>query len=55
MAKVLTPEQLSQQKQSAQLGVAMAVGQIVGDVAVALLQNKTQKQFIVLTGAALKK
>lgn len=33
------------QQQSAQLGVAMAIGQVVGDVTVALLQNKTQKQF----------
>lgn len=32
-------------QQSAQLGVAMAIGQVVGDVTVALLQNKTQKQF----------
>jgi hypothetical protein len=45
MAKVLTPEQLSQQKQSAQLGVAMAVGQLVGDLTVGLLQNKTQRDF----------
>lgn len=28
-----------------QLGVAMAIGQVVGDVTTALLQNKTQKDF----------
>lgn len=32
-------------QQSAQLGVAMAIGQVVGDVTTALLQNKTQKDF----------
>lgn len=41
----LSPEQLLQQKQSAQLGVATAVGQVVGDLAVGLLQNKTQRDF----------
>jgi len=32
-------------QQSAKLGIAMAVGQLVGDLTVGLLQNKTQRDF----------
>ena len=41
----LSPEQLLQQKQASQLNIAMAVGNVVGDVVVGLLQNKTQRDF----------
>lgn len=41
----LSPEQLLQQKQASQLNIAMAVGNVVGDLAIGLLQNKTQRDF----------